>query len=63
MYTLLYLKQKTDKNIAHGTLLMLYASLDGRGIWGKMDTCICMTESLHYSPDAITALLIDYTSI
>ena len=63
MYTLLYLKWKTDKNIAHGTLLMLCASMDGRGVWGKMDTCICMTESLHYSFEAITTLLIGYTSI
>ena len=28
-----------------------------------MDTCICMAESLHYSPENITALLIGYTPI
>ena len=28
-----------------------------------MSTCICMAESLHCSPEAITALLMDYTPI
>ena len=28
-----------------------------------MDTCICMAESLCYSPEATTALLICYTPI
>jgi len=28
-----------------------------------MDTCICMAESLHCSPETITALLIIYTPI
>ena len=30
-----------------------------RGL-GRMDTCICMTESLGCSPETITTLLIDY---
>ena len=42
---------------------MLCGSLDGRGVWGRMDTCIFMAESLHCSPETITALLIDYTPI
>ena len=42
---------------------MLCGSLDGRTIWGRMDTCICMTESLHYPPEIITTLLISYTLI
>ena len=29
-------------------------------IWGRMDTCICMDESLHCSPETITTLLIGY---
>ena len=36
-------------------------SLDGRGVWGRMDTCVCMAESLCYSPETITTLLIGYT--
>ena len=37
---------------------MLCSSLDGRGVWGRMDTCICRAESLHCSPETITTLLI-----
>ena len=29
----------------------------------RMDTCICMAESLHSSLEAITTLLISYTPI
>ena len=39
---------------------MLCASLDGREVWGRTDTCICMAESLHCSPEPITTLLIGY---
>ena len=37
---------------------MLCGSPDGRGLWGRMDTCICMAESLHCSPETTTTLLI-----
>ena len=40
---------------------MSCGSLDGRGIWRRMDTCICMAESLHCSPETIIILLIGYT--
>ena len=40
---------------------MLCGSLDERQVWGRMDTCICMTESLHCSPETTTTLLIFYT--
>ena len=36
-------------------------SLDGRGVWGRMDTCICMAEFLCYWPETSTTLLIGYT--
>ena len=42
---------------------MLCGNLDGRGLWGRMDTYICMAECLHYSPETITTLLIDYILI
>ena len=42
---------------------MLRGSLNGRGPWGRMDTCICMAESLPCSPETITTLLISYTPI
>ena len=38
-------------------------SLDGRGVWGRIDTCICMAESLCCPPETITTLLISYTPI
>ena len=41
---------------------MLCASLDGRGAWGRMDTCICLAESLCCSPETITTLLISCES-
>ena len=42
---------------------MLCGSMDGRGVWGEMDTCICMAETFCYSPETITTLLISYTPI
>ena len=39
----------------------LCGSLDGRGVCGRMNTCICMAESLCCSPETITTLLISYT--
>ena len=41
---------------------MLCGSLDGRGVWKRMDTCTCMAESLHCSPATITPLLIGFTT-
>ena len=35
-------------------------SLDGRGVWGRMDTCACMAEPLCCPPETITALFIGY---
>ena len=39
---------------------MLCGSLDEKGDWGRMDTCICMAESLCGPPETITTLLIGY---
>ena len=51
-------------NVQHRELCsMLWGSLDGKGVWGRMDTCICMTESLHFSLENITILLIGHTPI
>ena len=60
MNTLLYLKWKTNKDLLYssGNCSVLCGSLDGRGLWGRMDTCICMAESLHCSTETITTLLI-----
>ena len=45
-----------------GLCSRLYGSLDGRGVWGRTDTCACISESLHCSPESIT-LLISYIPI
>ena len=42
---------------------MSCSSLDERGVWGRMDTCVCMVEFPRCSPEIITALLIDCTPI
>ena len=47
MYTLLYFKWITQSYyIAQGTLLSVRWQPDGRGVWGRMDTCIGMAEFL-----------------
>ena len=33
-------------------------SRDGRGVWGRMDTCVWMAQSLCCPPEALTTLLI-----
>ena len=57
IYTLLYSKWIPNMD------LCICASLDGRGVWGRMDTCICMAKSPHCSPETTTTLLIGYTPI
>ena len=42
---------------------VLYGSLDGRRLWGKMDTCMCMAQSLCCLSETTTTLLISYTPI
>ena len=37
--------------------------LDVRRVGGRMDTCICITESFHCSPENVTTLLIGYIPI
>ena len=39
---------------------MLCGNLDGRGVWGRMDTCIRMAETLRCSPEAITTLFVNW---
>ena len=66
MYILLHLKWITNKDLLYKHMelcSMLCASLDRRAVWGRMDTCICIAESLCCSPDTITTMLIGYTSI
>ena len=54
--------ERLNNCIALGTLSMVGGSLDGKGVWGRMDPYICITESLHCLPETITSL-IGYTPI
>ena len=64
-YMLLYLKWITNKDQLYSTLYLLNVcgSLHGRGVWRRMDTCICMAKFICCPPETITALFIGYTPI
>ena len=67
IYTLLYLNWITNKDllIAHGTLLnvMCQPGWQGSGVWERMNTIICMAESIFCSPETATTLLISYKGL
>ena len=44
--------------IQHRNTVMFCGSLDRRGVWGRMDTCICMA-----GPSETITLLIDYPPV
>ena len=56
VHTAIFKMDNPQKPIAKHMELcsMLCGSLDERQVWGRMDTCICMTESLHCSPETIS---------
>ena len=39
---------------------MSRGSLDGRGVWGRAGTCVCVTGSLSCPAGVTTAFLISY---
>ena len=61
--TQLYSKFKDLLYSIWNSIQMLHARLDGKRVWGRMDTYICIAESLHCSPETITTFLISYTPI
>ena len=62
VYALLYSKWITNKDRLYSTWnSMLCASLDGRGVRGRMDTWICMAEFLRCASETTTIFLIGYT--
>ena len=64
MYAVFKMDNQQGPTVWHMVLcLMLYGRLYGRGFEGRMDTCICMAESLCCPPETITTLLIGYTPI
>ena len=57
---------KTDNpqgpTAGHGALFSVSCGgLDGRGVWGRMDACICMAEFFCCAPETITTLSISCT--
>ena len=36
---------------------VLRGSLDGRGVWGRVGTCVCVAGSLHHQPETVITLL------
>ena len=58
MYVLLYLKWVTNKDLLYSTGNSAQCYVPA---W--MDTCTCMAESLHYSLETVTALLIGYIPV
>ena len=42
---------------------LLCNNLDGRGVWGRMDICICIAESSWCSHETIKTVLIGYCSL
>ena len=63
MCAALYLTWITNKDLLQstGNSAQCYVAA-WKGVWGKMDTCICMAESLCCPPETVT-LLVSYISI
>ena len=48
--------------VEHRELCSIFCgTLDGKGVWERVDTYMCMAESLCCLPETITALLINYS--
>ena len=68
MDTLLYVifKKENQQGPAgqhRGLCSVSHGSLAGRGVWGRVDTCVCVPESLCCPAETVTALLIGYTPV
>ena len=66
MYTLLYLRWITNKDLLYSTGNSAQCYVEawmGGEFKGRTDTWICMAASLHCSPETITTSLTGYTSI
>ena len=51
--TVFKMNNQQGPTVHRGLCSMLYGSLDEKGVWGRMDTCICMAEFLHYPPETV----------
>ena len=52
----------TNKDLLYSTWNsdQYYMAAWMRGVWGRKDTCICMAEPLHCSPETITMLFVSW---
>lgn len=60
--TLLCLQWITNKDPLYstGTPAQVTWQPGWEGSWGRVDTCVCVAESLHCPPKAVTVLLTGY---
>ena len=57
-----YMENQQGPAVQHRELCsMSCGSLDGRGVWGRMDPCIHTTESLCCPSETTTTLFISYS--
>ena len=65
MFTLLYLKWITNKDLLYSTWnsAQCYGQPGWEGSLGRMNTWACMAESLHSPLETITRLLIGYVAV
>ena len=56
--TLIYLKWVTNKDLLSSAIVMWQPGWEV-----GLDTCMCVAESLRYSPETVTTLLIGYIPI
>ena len=66
MYTLLYLKWITNKDLLYSTwdsVQCYVAAWIGGAVWGRMNTCINMAKFLYCEPQSITTLLTLYSPV
>ena len=54
--------QGSNPGLPHSRRILYHLSHQGSH-WRRMDTCICVGEPLHCSPETITILLVGYTLI
>ena len=62
VYTLLYLKWITSKDLLYSTADSAQRDVQPgwEGMRGRMHTCVCTAESLHCSPETITTLFVNH---
>ena len=64
MYTLLYLSWITKKDLLFNTRNPAHCYVPAWiGVWGRIDPCMWMAESICCPPETIITLLISYTPI